>query len=88
MPDLSGLSRTRAERVLQDAHLLYRVEATGGASDRVVDQSPIAGARIPAYSEAWFGASCSALAASPVEGADVYDPCSGAAWLPHPVYSS
>jgi len=84
MPDLAGMTRVEAEQALIEMGLYFRVEPLGGTYDLVQEQSPTSATRIPAGTEVRFSASCTAISASPVEGADVYDPCSGASWLPHP----
>lgn len=78
VPDVAGLARADAARMLSNAIFSYRVVALGGTDDRVLSQRPRAGTLAHAGVEIVIRVGCNAISVEVPDTAYLYDPCSGA----------
>jgi beta-lactam-binding protein with PASTA domain len=77
VPDVLGMGREQAARVLAAHHLLYRVVATGAGRDVVLTQRPSSGALAPAQSDVVIHVDCKTVRSEFPPDAFVFDACGG-----------
>jgi beta-lactam-binding protein with PASTA domain len=77
VPDVLGMGREQAARVLATHHLLYRVVPTGAGRDIVLTQRPLSGTLAPAGSDVVIRVDCAPVGSPFPADAFVFDACGG-----------